>query len=238
MPKRTPEYMAAQRDRILEAALKCFADKGFHQTSTDDIARAADCGKSAIYAHFDSKRAMIEALSERELDEFETHLPRDMTQLGQYLAESFANLQTPRGQRLSRLTLHMAAEGLTDPEMIDSEERLFKRYLGWVEPLVRNDPTASGLSERQVRDAARRLLFFWGGQALYKMLMPALPVSLLHADMSAVAPAIVESARQTPPKRTRRAAPAKRSVATRRQSAAGPHTTDTKRRSSPRGVRR
>ena len=37
MPKRTPEYMAAQRGRILEAALKCFADKGFHQTSTDDI---------------------------------------------------------------------------------------------------------------------------------------------------------------------------------------------------------
>jgi len=238
MPKRTPEYMAAQRERILEAALDCFAEKGFHQTSTDDIARVAGCGKSAIYAHFESKRAMIEALSEREIDLFEARMPSDMTQLEQYVTQSFANLETPRMRQFSRITLHMAAESLSDPDLLDWDKRLFKRYIGWIEPLIRNDPAAADLSERQITDAARRLVFFWGGQALYKMLLPGLSVALLHGDMAAVAPAIIESARRAPPNRTRRKAPAKRPAVTRRQSAAGRQTPDTRRRARSNSAQR
>ena len=220
MPKRTAEYMAAQRERVLEAALACFAEKGFHQTSTDDIARVAGCGKSAIYAHFESKRAMIEALTEREIQHYGTAGPRNLKQLERYVAESLANLQTPRVRQLSRLTLHMAAEGLTDGDLPEWEERLFQRYLDWVGPLVRNDPAAAGLSDRQVRDATRRLLFFWAGQAFYKMLIPKLSNALLHSDMAAVVPAILESARLAPPKRARRKPSPKRPAITRRQSAA------------------
>jgi AcrR family transcriptional regulator len=230
MPKRTPEYMAAQRDRILEAALKCFADKGFHQTSTDDIARAARCGKSAIYAHFASKRAMIEAFTEREMEHYGTHAVRDLGQFEKYVADSFDNLQTPRMRQYSRITLQLAAESLTDPDYLDWQDRLTKRSFAWLEPLIRNDPSAAGLTDGQVRDATRRLMYFWAGQALYKMVSPDLSASLLRADMATVAPAIIESARRAPTHQTtRRAATTKRSVAARRRPAAVRQTMGTKR---------
>ena len=229
MPKRTPEYMAAQRERILDAALECFAEKGFHQTSTDDIARLAACGKSAIYAHFDTKRDIIEALSERELEHYGTNGPQDLPELERYVADSFEQLHTPRMRKYSRLTLHMAAESLTDRDHPDWEGRLFKRYLQWIVPLVRNDPAAARLSDRQVHDAARRLIFFWAGQALYKMLMPNLPVAMLHSDMAAVAPAIIESARRAPLKPSSRSPTGTRAAVKRRRPVPGRPSDDAKR---------
>jgi AcrR family transcriptional regulator len=222
--------MAAQRDRILEAALKCFADTGFHQTSTDHIARAAGCGKSAIYAHFESKRDIIEALSERESQHYGSDAVRDLAQFEEYVANALDALETPRMRQYSRLTFHMAAEGLSDPDYLAWQDRLAKRYLAWVEPLVRKDPAASGLSERQVNDASRRLMCFWAGQAMYKMLSPSLSSKLLHSDMVTVAAAIIESARHPAPKRGRGVAAPKRPAATRRQAAAVRQTTDAKRR--------
>lgn len=43
------------RDNILDAAEKLFAQKGIVQTTMDDIAKAADYSKSTIYVYFKSK---------------------------------------------------------------------------------------------------------------------------------------------------------------------------------------
>ena len=40
---------------ILEAALACFAEKGFAGTRMDDIARRAGISKGTIYLYFESK---------------------------------------------------------------------------------------------------------------------------------------------------------------------------------------
>ncbi|MCD7820234.1 MAG: TetR/AcrR family transcriptional regulator [Lachnospiraceae bacterium] len=40
---------------ILDAGRQVFLDKGFHQTSSDDICRAAHVNRSAIYYHFKDK---------------------------------------------------------------------------------------------------------------------------------------------------------------------------------------
>lgn len=220
MPKRTPQYMAAQRERILEAALACFAKNGFHGTSTDDIARAAKCGKSAIYAHFSSKRKIFEALSEREMQRYEGNPPRDLQQLNRYFGEALENLRTPRMQQLSRLSLHMVAESLADSEFHDWERRQFKRYMDWIEPLVRNDPSAAGLSDQQIREAARRLVFFWTGQSLYKAFMPNLSISMLQADLAAVVPALIQSVKQTGTKQARKS-PSKQRTAARQSNGSG-----------------
>src|SRR3972149_2892215 len=64
------------RRRILAAALRLFSRNGFHGTSIRVLARSAGLTEAAIYYHFPSKRAIVEALYERRgvttaLDELE-----------------------------------------------------------------------------------------------------------------------------------------------------------------------
>ncbi|MDQ1437251.1 MAG: hypothetical protein QOK43_880 [Acidimicrobiaceae bacterium] len=47
---------ARRRRQLLDVALRSFADRGFHQTSMDDVAEAAGVTKPVLYQHFASKR--------------------------------------------------------------------------------------------------------------------------------------------------------------------------------------
>ncbi len=57
MAKHAPQE--TRRAQILEAAIACFADKGYYGTSIDDIAAQAGLSKGAIYHHFQSKREIL-----------------------------------------------------------------------------------------------------------------------------------------------------------------------------------
>jgi AcrR family transcriptional regulator len=53
----------ARSAEILEAALACFAQKGFAATRMDDIARRAHISKGTIYLYFENKEAVFKALA-------------------------------------------------------------------------------------------------------------------------------------------------------------------------------
>jgi TetR/AcrR family transcriptional regulator, fatty acid metabolism regulator protein len=61
---------AATRDRILQAALRIFAEKGYHRAAVDDIVRVSGTSKGAVYHHFPNKEALFLAL----VDEFAARL--------------------------------------------------------------------------------------------------------------------------------------------------------------------
>lgn len=62
MPKRSEQHMAERRQQILDAALRCFSERGFHRTSIADICKAAGLSVGAVYTHFKNKRAITLAL--------------------------------------------------------------------------------------------------------------------------------------------------------------------------------
>lgn len=51
------------RDRLLYAAMISFAAKGFHGTSTRDIALAAKLSPAAVYVHYESKEELLYYIS-------------------------------------------------------------------------------------------------------------------------------------------------------------------------------
>ncbi|WP_219414936.1 TetR/AcrR family transcriptional regulator [Pseudonocardia nigra] len=51
------------RERLLDAALECFANKGFHATTTRDISNGAGLSPAALYVHFKSKEDLLYQLS-------------------------------------------------------------------------------------------------------------------------------------------------------------------------------
>jgi TetR/AcrR family transcriptional repressor of uid operon len=70
MPKLKPEVQHQRRERILDAAERCFARAGFHRTTMHDICREAGVSPGALYVYFDSKEALIAGISERDRAEF------------------------------------------------------------------------------------------------------------------------------------------------------------------------
>ena len=54
-----------RHQRILDAAVRVFADKGYHGTLVDEIALAADTSKGGVYFHFPNKQAIFLALIDR-----------------------------------------------------------------------------------------------------------------------------------------------------------------------------
>ncbi len=61
-PPRRRLPAAERRSLILAAAQEVFAQRGYHGSSLDDIARASGTSKALIYEHFDSKRTLHDAL--------------------------------------------------------------------------------------------------------------------------------------------------------------------------------
>jgi AcrR family transcriptional regulator len=59
---RRGEYTEATRRALLDAAAELFTERGFVQTSLDDVAAVARVTKGAIYHHFASKPGLFEAL--------------------------------------------------------------------------------------------------------------------------------------------------------------------------------
>jgi AcrR family transcriptional regulator len=62
MPKVLPEYLEQRRKQILESAAACFYEKGFHQTSMQDICDEAGLSPGAVYRYFRSKDDIIAAI--------------------------------------------------------------------------------------------------------------------------------------------------------------------------------
>lgn len=59
----------ARAPEILEAALACFAEKGFAGTRMEDIAQRAGITKGTIYLYFKSKEELFKALARQSIGE-------------------------------------------------------------------------------------------------------------------------------------------------------------------------
>jgi AcrR family transcriptional regulator len=55
------------RERLFHAALKLFAEKGFVETTVEDITNVADVGKGTFFNHFPSKDHILLAFGEMQL---------------------------------------------------------------------------------------------------------------------------------------------------------------------------
>ncbi|MFG2044355.1 TetR/AcrR family transcriptional regulator [Dactylosporangium sp. NPDC048998] len=67
MPRVSEAHLAARREQIIEAATRCFARNGFHQTSMQDVIREAGLSVGAFYRYFSSKAELIKAIAEEKV---------------------------------------------------------------------------------------------------------------------------------------------------------------------------
>lgn len=58
-----------KKARIIEAAVDIFAQKGFHETTMKEIARAAGVGKGTLYIHFKNKDDLFSKVLDSGIEE-------------------------------------------------------------------------------------------------------------------------------------------------------------------------
>jgi len=57
-----------KRKCILDAAIRLFSKKGFEQTSIEELAREAGIGKGTVYSYFQTKKDIVRAFCEDEIE--------------------------------------------------------------------------------------------------------------------------------------------------------------------------
>ena len=66
MPRLTDATKAARRAQSIEAAISCFLEKGYTNTSMSDIIKASGLSSGSIYSHFSGKEDILNtAINER-----------------------------------------------------------------------------------------------------------------------------------------------------------------------------
>jgi|GEM_PF-188080 len=135
MSRVTEAHVEARRDQIVNAAWACFARKGYHQTTMQDIATEAGLSAGAIYRYYPSKEAVLKAINDRSQE-----MSRALVQWARSQTEGPMGVLEVIGQAMYSI--------FNDP-MFDTATRVNIEI--WPE-LIRNE---------ELRQAFRKELTFW-----------------------------------------------------------------------------
>jgi|SRR5271155_4098467 len=87
MPKVVPSYREEAKGRIVESALQVFSEKGYHESTMEDVAKKVGVSKGALYLYFKSKEDLFNEICRADLASLGEAL-RDSFQGGDFLESS------------------------------------------------------------------------------------------------------------------------------------------------------
>jgi len=147
-PMPQPQVESANLDRpsqILDAALVCFAKRGFHQASMHDISAEAGISVGLIYRYFENKEAVISAMADRHKKEISEMLER--ARKAPTLLESLEILFTAHccedaPQVVSAFVVDLYAEASRNPQVADLVRDVLTTAMDGVTELIARAPEA------------------------------------------------------------------------------------------------
>ena len=94
------------RERLFRAAVKLFAEKGFAETTVEDITNAADVGKGTFFNHFPSKDHVLISFSDMQLGKL------------QEAVNAMRGDTAPMSALLKKLSVRMTEEPARAPDVV------------------------------------------------------------------------------------------------------------------------
>ena len=136
MPRKPGSSGQETKERILEAALRLFSERGFNGVSVRHLARAVDVKESSLYNHFPGKDAVITEIYDRFREKL---LSRAVT------AEAVdAMLDAVGAEPYFGKVFRVYAEAMTEPQSVMVWRILVAEQF--------RDPRANALYNRDIRD--------------------------------------------------------------------------------------
>lgn len=151
------ETATDRREQILNAAMVCFAKRGFHQASMHDISAEAGISVGLIYRYFENKEAVISAMADRHKSEIHNLLER--ARQASSLLESLEVLFTAHccensPQVTSAFVVDLFAEAARNPGVRQLVRDVRKTAMEGVTDLITRSPEAKShhLTPRELAD--------------------------------------------------------------------------------------
>ena len=123
MPRISAARASAQRERILDAALTCFAREGFHAATMQDIVAESGLSPGAIYGYFKGKTEVVmaiaserHAMERRRMEDALAAADLD-TSLARLIEGFVLGLRDPQEKKWRRLAVQLWAESLSNPRL-------------------------------------------------------------------------------------------------------------------------
>lgn len=148
--------------QILDAALICFAKRGFHQTSMHDISAEAGVSVGLIYRYFQNKEAVIAAMADRHKQEIQEVLER--ARKAPSLLESLEILFTAHccenePRVISAFVVDLYAEASRNPAVADLVRDVLKTAMDGLVDLIARSPEAAMAPNHLTPDELAELIF-------------------------------------------------------------------------------
>ncbi len=105
-PSRRQRHSSEIRERLFRAALDLFANKGFAETTVEDITESADVGKGTFFNYFPSKDHILLAFVEMQLGKLEVAI------------ETARQTNEPMPEFLRSLGIRMTQEPTRNPAIV------------------------------------------------------------------------------------------------------------------------
>ncbi len=159
MPPTNGSNAADRPTQILNAAIACFAKRGFHQTSMHDISAEAGISVGLIYRYFANKEAVIAALADRHKREIQALV--EQARLAPSLLEAMEVLFTAHccessPKVISAFVVDLYAEAARNSDVADFVRDMLDTLLTGVTDLIARSPEAAqmqhGLEPREVAE--------------------------------------------------------------------------------------
>lgn len=188
----------ATRQRILDAAARLMAERGYVKMTIAGIARAAGVSAPTVYATFRSKRGILAELLDRNLDNPDLYAvhqslhaltdPREKLRAGARLVRMVLESELPHGFE------HMGGAGVIDPELLrlimDRESLRRECQKEYIDELRQSGYLRADISCERALDTlwvlTSRPVYFmltkergWDGQAYEEWLYATLEAALL-----------------------------------------------------------
>ena len=182
----------AQRLRILEAAHKCFAERGFHAASMASIAETAEMSPGLIYRYFAGKAEIIQGIVRQQLELMSEDLrarrdePFDLVDL---LLDSHELRRCGGHERRMGLDpgliLEIAAEASRDPAIRETMREVDNAVQARIEDWMERPTTQGGLGIPADEVPARALMlrFVIDGLKMRQAYDPGLDRALLERTL-------------------------------------------------------
>lgn len=137
--RKAEAHAESQRERILDAAQKCFNERGFRGASMAQIAQQAEISAGLAYRYFESKNAIMLAIIERELEGKRARIQELCVRqdfLGA-LMEKFRAWQSGSFDVMNAaIFLEMSAEASRSPEIaraiLESDALVLREFERWL----------------------------------------------------------------------------------------------------------
>ena len=185
MPKVLPQYLELRRQQILDAAAACFARRGFHQSTMQNICDEAGLSPGAVYRYFPSKEAIIEGMGDyrqrQNAERLEQAMSRQSTleMFDELIRLFFIERETDEFDDSCAMMIELAAEAPRNERIRESQSRIGAAVRDGLAALIRRSQARDEIDPSLDPDGVARIMM-----ALYQGFVMQ---RMVDADMDAEA---------------------------------------------------